>query len=159
VGESGEVQVRGDWIMAGYWNRPEATAEAIDAEGWLHTGDLVVMRPDGCLSIVGRMSEMFKTGGYNAYPREIEMCLEEHPAVRIAAVVGVPDPVFDEVGHAFVVAEPGTDADAIRDHCRERLANYKVPKVVHLRDVLPMLAVGKIDKKSLKAEATALLKG
>ncbi len=159
VGESGEVQVRGDWIMAGYWNRPEATAEAIDAEGWLHTGDLVVMRPDGCLSIVGRMSEMFKTGGYNAYPREIEICLEEHPAVRIAAVVGIPDPVFDEVGHAFVVAEPGTDADVLRDHCRERLANYKVPKVVHLRDVLPMLAVGKIDKKSLKAEATALLEG
>jgi acyl-CoA synthetase (AMP-forming)/AMP-acid ligase II len=159
AGESGEVQVRGDWIMAGYWNRPEATAEAIDAEGWLHTGDLVVMRPDGCLSIVGRLSEMFKTGGYNAYPREIEMCLEDHPAVRIAAVVGVPDPVFDEVGHAFVVAEPGTDADDLRDHCRERLANYKVPKVVHLRDALPMLAIGKIDKKGLRAEATALLEG
>ena len=76
-----------------------------------------------------------------------------------ADVVGIPDPVFDEVGHAFVIAEPGTDADALRDHCRERLANYKVPKVVHLRDVLPMLAVGKIDKKSLKAEATALLEG
>ena len=158
-GESGEIQVRGDWIMAGYWNRPEATAEAIDAEGWLHTGDLVVMRPDGCLRIVGRMSEMFKTGGYNAYPREIEICLEDHPAVRIAAVVGVRDPVFDEVGHAFVVAEPGTDPAALRDHCREQLANYKVPKMVHLRDALPMLAVGKIDKKSLKAEATALLEG
>ena len=157
--ESGELQVRGDWIMAGYWNCPEATAEAIDVEGWLHTGDLVVMRPDGCLSIVGRLSEMFKTGGYNAYPREIEMCLEDHPAVRIAAVVGVPDPVFDEVGHAFVVAEPGTDADDLRNHCRERLANYKVPKVVHLRDALPMLAIGKIDKKGLRAEATALLEG
>ena len=83
--------------------------------------------------------------------------------MRIAAVVGVRDPVFDEVGHAFVVAEPGTDAVALRDHCRERLANYKVPKMVHLRDALPMLAVGKIDKKSLKAEAeaeaTALLEG
>ncbi|MCS5671848.1 MAG: hypothetical protein NZ584_03720, partial [Acidimicrobiales bacterium] len=88
-----------------------------------------------------------------------EMCLEDHPAVRIAAVVGVPDPVFDEVGHAFVVAEPGTDADDLRDHCRERLANYKVPKVVHLRDALPMLAIGKIDKKGLRAEAMALLEG
>ena len=158
VGESGELQVRGDWMMAGYWNLPDATAEAIDTDGWLHTGDLAVMRPDGCLSIVGRLSEMFKTGGYNAYPREIEICLEDHPAVRIAAVVGVPDPVFDEVGHAFVVAEADTSADELRDYCRTRLTNYKVPKAIHLRDALPMLAVGKIDKKSLKAEAIALLK-
>jgi acyl-CoA synthetase (AMP-forming)/AMP-acid ligase II len=152
-GESGEVQVRGDWIMAGYWNRPEATAEASDSDGWLHTGDLAMLRPDGHVQLVGRMSEMFKTGGYNAYPREIEMCLEEHPAVRMAAVVSVPDPVFDEVGHAFVVAEPGTDAEDLRSHCRERLANYKVPKVVNLRDELPRLAVGKVDKKALTAEA------
>ena len=159
-GASGEVQVRGDWIMAGYWNRPEATAETIDADGWLHTGDLAMLRPDGHVQLVGRMSEMFKTGGYNAYPREIEMCLEEHPAVRMAAVVSVPDPVFDEVGHAFVVVDPadpttgsGIDADTLRAHCRERLANYKVPKVIHLREELPRLAVGKVDKKALTAEA------
>ena len=96
---------------------------------------------------------MFKTGGYNAYPREIEMCLEEHPAVRMAAVVAVSDPLFDEVGHAFVVAGPETDADHLRAHCRERLANYKVPKVVHLRDELPRLAIGKVDRKALAAEA------
>lgn len=152
-GESGEIQVRGDWTMAGYWNRPEATAETIDAEGWLHTGDLGFLRPDDHVQLVGRMSEMFKTGGYNAYPREIEMCLEEHPAVRMAAVVAVSDPLFDEVGHAFVVAGPETDADHLRAHCRERLANYKVPKVVHLRDELPRLAIGKVDRKALAAEA------
>lgn len=163
AGESGELQVRGDWTMAGYWNRPEATAETIDAEGWLHTGDLGLLRPDGHVQLVGRMSEMFKTGGYNAYPREIEMCLEEHPAVRMAAVVAVPDPVFDEVGHAFVVVDPdelgganAEGAELLRDHCRERLANYKVPKVVHLRDELPRLPVGKVDRKALAAEAARL---
>jgi len=170
-GESGEIRVRGDWTMAGYWNRPEATAETIDADGWLHTGDLGLLRPDGHVQLVGRMSEMFKTGGYNAYPREIEMCLEEHPAVRMAAVVSVPDPVFDEVGHAFVVVDPDelggattdgasdgvpTGEHVLRDHCRERLANYKVPKVVHLRDELPRLPIGKVDKKALAAEAAHL---
>ena len=156
VGQSGEVQVRGDWTMAGYWNRPEATARVIDAEGWLSTGDLGLIRPDGHLQLVGRLSEMFKTGGYNAYPREIEMCLEDHPAVRMAAVVAVPDAMFDEVGHAFVVADADTDPEDLRDHCRERLANYKVPKAVHLRTALPMLAIGKVDKKALRSEAVDL---
>jgi acyl-CoA synthetase (AMP-forming)/AMP-acid ligase II len=142
--------------MAGYWNRPEATARVIDAEGWLSTGDLGLMRPDGHLQLVGRLSEMFKTGGYNAYPREIEMCLEDHPAVRMAAVVAVPDAMFDEVGHAFVVADADTDPEDLRDHCRERLANYKVPKAVHLRTALPMLAIGKVDKKALGSEAVDL---
>ena len=153
VGESGEILVRGDWTMAGYWNRPDATADTIDADGWLHTGDLAVMRPDGNVTIVGRLSEMFKSGGYNVYPREIELCLEDHPAVQMAAVVAVADQVFDEVGHAFVVTSDETGVEDLRAHCIGRLARYKVPKAFHLLEELPMLAVGKIDKKALRAEA------
>ena len=161
VGEQGEIRVRGDWIMAGYWKRPDATADAIDADGWLHTGDLAVLRRDGNVSIVGRLSEMFKSGGYNVYPREVELCLEDHPAVQMASVVSIPDPVFDEVGHAFVVAvaDAGDEADdlaaTLDTHCRERLANYKVPKAIHVRDELPRLAIGKVDRKALAAEAAA----
>ncbi len=151
TGEAGEIQVRGDWMMTGYWNRPDADTEAFTDDGWFKTSDLGLLRHDGHLQLVGRLSDMFKSGGYNTYPREIELCLEDHPSVSIAAVVGVPDPVFDEVGHAFVVA-PGATAGDLIAHCRERLANYKVPKVVHLRDALPMLAVGKIDKRALKAD-------
>jgi acyl-CoA synthetase (AMP-forming)/AMP-acid ligase II len=113
--------------MLGYLNRAEATREAIDEQGWLHTGDLAVARPDGAITLIGRLKEMFKSGGYNVYPREIEIALEAHPAVRLAAVIGVPDPLYVEVGHAFVVADGVTDAE-LREHCRTRLANYKVPK-------------------------------
>jgi len=157
AGESGEVQVRGDWIMAGYWNRPDADCATDD--GWFRTSDLAVLRDDGYIQLVGRLSEMFKSGGYNTYPREIEQCLEEHPAVRMAAVVAVPDQVFDQVGHGFVVADPGVTSDDLLAHCREHLANYKVPKAVHLREQLPMLAVGKIDKKALGSEASRLVGG
>ena len=140
--------------MAGYWNCPDADRATDD--GWFRTGDLAVLRDDGYIQLVGRLSEMFKSGGYNTYPREIEQCLEEHPAVRMAAVVAVPDQVFDQVGHAFVVADQGATSDDLLAHCRERLANYKVPKAVHLREQLPMLAVGKIDKKALGSEASRL---
>ena len=157
VGESGEIQIRGDWTMAGYWNRPDADCATDD--GWFRTSDLAVLRDDGYIQLVGRLSEMFKSGGYNTYPREIEQCLEEHPAVRMAAVVAVPDQVFDQVGHGFVVADPGVTSDDLLAHCREHLANYKVPKAVHLREQLPMLAVGKIDKKALGSEASRLVGG
>lgn len=161
VGTVGEYCARGYLVMHGYFEMPDATAEAIDDDGWLHTGDLAVLRPDGNVSIVGRLSEMFKSGGYNVYPREVERCLEDHPAVQMASVVSIPDPVFDEVGHAFVVAAPDTgdeadDLAAILDaHCRERLANYKVPKAIHVRDELPRLAIGKVDRKALATEASA----
>jgi len=153
VGEPGEIQVRGDFIMLGYWNRPEATREAIDAEGWLHTGDLGLRRPDGAIRLIGRLKEMFKSGGYNVYPREIEIALESHPAVRLAAVIGVPDPVYAEVAHAFVVAEGISEAE-LREHCRTRLANYKVPKQFTIRSDLPLLPIGKIDKRALRATVT-----
>jgi fatty-acyl-CoA synthase len=153
VGEPGEIQVRGDFIMLGYWNRPEATREAIDEQGWLHTGDLAVERPDGAIKLIGRLKEMFKSGGYNVYPREIEIALESHPAVRLAAVISVPDPLYVEVGHAFVAADGVTDDD-LREHCRTRLANYKVPKRFTIASDLPLLPIGKIDKRALRALVT-----
>ncbi len=154
-GEEGEVQVRGDLVMCGYLNRPEATAEALDAGDWLHTGDLAIEDAGGNLRLIARLSDMYKSGGYNVYPREIELALEQHPAVAMAAVVGVPDPLYQEVGHAFLLQVPGTsvtDYD-LRSFCRERLANYKIPKRLFLLSELPMLPVGKVDKVALGRRA------
>ena len=152
-GEAGEIQVKGDFTLVGYWQLPEATEAAFTEDGWFHTGDLAVERPDGNLQIVGRMSEMFKSGGYNVYPREVELALEEHPGVAIAAVISVPDPRFQEVGVAYVVgAETGIpSAEDLRDFAAQRLANYKVPKQILFLDELPLLAVGKVDKKALRS--------
>jgi acyl-CoA synthetase (AMP-forming)/AMP-acid ligase II len=154
-GEVGEIQVRGDHVMLGYWRRPEATREAIDAEGWLHTGDLALLRRDGCLALRGRTSETYKSDGENVHPREVELALEDHPDVLLAAVFGVPDALYGEVGHAFVMRRPGRDPDedALRAHCRARLVNFKVPKRVFVRDALPMLPIGKVDKRALRREA------
>jgi acyl-CoA synthetase (AMP-forming)/AMP-acid ligase II len=154
-GEAGEILVRGHCMMVGYWSRPEATAAAIDNEGWLHTGDIGFRRPDGNFQIAGRKSDMFKSGGFNVYPREIEMMLETHPAVAMAAVIGVPDDLYGEVGHAYLLLREA-DGPAEPDMaawCKERLANFKVPKRFHLRRQLPMLPVGKIDKVALRKEA------
>ena len=138
--------------MVGYWQHPQATEEAFTTDGWLHTGDLAIRRTDGYIQIVDRMSEMFKSGGYNVYPREVELALEEHPSVAIAAVISRPDPTFQEVGVAFVMAsdvgEP--DPDVLRAFARERLANYKIPKEIVVLDELPMLPIGKVDKKALQ---------
>jgi acyl-CoA synthetase (AMP-forming)/AMP-acid ligase II len=155
VGVEGEIQVRGDHLMSGYWRRPEATREAIDAEGWLHTGDVALLRPDGNLVLRGRLSEMYKSGGENVYPREVESVLEQHPAVALAAVLGVPDPVYGEVGSAYVLRSPGADPapEALRAFCLERLVNFKVPKRIEVRDALPMLPIGKVDKRALRREA------
>jgi fatty-acyl-CoA synthase len=151
TGESGEIQVRGDYTMAGYWRLPEASAEAFTDDGWLHTGDLAVRRDDGYIQIVGRMSEMFKSGGYNVYPREVELALEEHPGVAMAAVMSIPDPTFQEVGIAYVMGADDLDPDDLREFARGRFANYKVPKRVVVLDELPMLPIGKVDKKALAA--------
>ena len=139
--------------MAGYWRNPEATAAAFTDEGWFHTGDLAVRRDDGYLQIVGRMSEMFKSGGYNVYPREVELALEEHVGVSMAAVVSIPDPTFQEVGVAYVMGEGDLDPEALRSFAGERLANYKVPKRIEVLPELPMLPIGKVDKKALQARA------
>ncbi len=151
LGETGEIQVRGPYCMSGYFGRPEATDEAFTADGYLRTGDLGVEHPDGNFSFTGRLKEMFKSGGYNIYPVEIELALCEHPAIGMAAVLPVPHPVYQEVGHAFIEAAPDTiDEDALRNFLRERLANYKVPKSFSFEPALPKLPNMKIDKQALK---------
>ncbi len=154
-GEHGEIQVRGPFIMKGYWRLPEATRETIDEDGWLRTKDVALQRDDGNIVLVGRLSDMYKSGGYNIYPREIEQALEAHSAVSLACVVGVPDPCYGEVGYAFVAPTPGQspDSQALIAHCRDRLANYKLPKYIDIKDELPALANNKPDKRRLKAAA------
>jgi acyl-CoA synthetase (AMP-forming)/AMP-acid ligase II len=157
VGTLGEIQVRGPYIMSGYFRNPEATAAAFTADGFLHTGDLGMVRPDGNVVFSGRLKEMFKSGGYNVYPVEVEQAICEHPHVALAAVVAVPHPSFQEVGHAFVELAPGSSAteDELRGFLRERIANYKVPKTFSIEIELPKLPNGKIDKLALKDRALA----
>ena len=156
AGMPGEIEVRNPCLMSGYLHLPAETREAFTADGFLRTGDIGVLRPDGNLTLVGRINEMFKSGGYNVYPREIEIVLESHPLVGIAAVIPVSDPVYHEVGHAFVTARdrvPPNSADLQR-WCRDRLANYKIPKQIFVRDELPLLPVGKVDKRALAGATT-----
>jgi acyl-CoA synthetase (AMP-forming)/AMP-acid ligase II len=141
-------------MMRGYWRDPELTAATIDADGWLHTGDLGRLRPDGNLVLAGRLKEMYIRGGYNVYPTEVEAVLTEHPDVIRAAVVGVPDPVLGETGVAFVVpasaaAAVGLTREALAPWCTERIADYKAPDHVVVVDDLPLTAVGKLDKNAL----------
>ena len=156
-GEQGEIQARGDWLLAGYFRDPEATTEAYTADGWFRTGDVVKVWPDGNLEIVGRTKEMFISGGFNIYPREVEIAIEENPKAGLVAVLGVADEVFGEVGHAFVEPKPGQSLapEELKAWCRERLANYKVPKVFEVRGELPRLPIGKIDKQALRRELAA----
>jgi len=151
-GEEGEILVRGDFIMNGYWRRPEATAETIDADGWLHTADIGVALPGGAIRLAGRMKDMFVSGGYNVYPREIENTIESHEDVLHAAVIPVDDDVFGEVGHAFVETQDGStvSTEQLQAYCRERMANYKIPKRFVIVDEMPMLPIGKIDKNALR---------
>jgi acyl-CoA synthetase (AMP-forming)/AMP-acid ligase II len=159
AGENGEIQVRARYAMTGYFNRPDATREAYTADGWLRTGDTAILRADGNIEFVGRRSEMFKSGGYNVYPREIELALEEHDEVEMSAVIGVPDRLYGEVGWAYVVACTGSnlDGESLKSWCQQRLANYKIPKRFLVVDRLPMLPIGKADKMCLKAQARAEL--
>lgn len=154
IGEEGEVRLRHPSVLHAYFRRPEATSEAFDAEGYLKTGDVGVLDAAGNLRLVGRKKEMFKSGGYNVYPREIELCLEGHRDVALAAVIGVPDALYQEVGHAYVIPKQGVDHQSLGQMldtwCRERLANYKRPKQITIRDELPLLPVGKVDKVALK---------
>ena len=155
IGEEGEILVWGDFIMLGYLNNPQATAETIDENGWLHTGDIGVLREDGNIQLVGRCKEMFKSGGYNVYPLEIEQALETHPAVEIAIVVKVDDELYGEVGYAYLKLCQGekTSNEIIIDYLRQRLANYKIPKYFSVEDALPLLPVGKVNRAALKVLA------
>ncbi|KRA24566.1 hypothetical protein ASD65_09185 [Microbacterium sp. Root61] len=155
-GEQGELQVRHEGLFVEYFGRPEATTDAYAADGWFRTGDIGVVRADGNLRLVGRRSDMIKSGGYNVYPREIELCLESHDDVAQAAVIGRPDDMFGEVGVAYVVAAAGRlpHAEGLREFSRAHLANYKVPKEFVIVDDLPLLPVGKVDKQELRRRAS-----
>ena len=157
--EDGELLVRDPCVFLGYYNRPEATAAAIDAEGWLHTGDVVEQGADGNLRLAGRLREMYKSGGYNVYPTEIETAIATHDDVSAVAVVGAPDPKWDEIGIAFLRVREGAavGVDELREHARERLANYKVPKRFVLVDELPRLANEKVDRMALRERAASLV--
>ena len=153
--EAGEVVVRGETVMRGYLDDAEATANAIDADGWLHTGDLGTFDAHGYLRIVGRIKDMFIVGGFNAYPAEIQNLLLGHPRVSQAAVIGVPDERLGEVGKAFLVLEPGPpiEPDEIIEWAHDEMANYKVPRTVEFLDSLPVNATGKVVKDELRARA------
>jgi fatty-acyl-CoA synthase len=152
---TGELLLRGPVVTPGYWQDPDATAEAIDDHGWFRTGDLVTVDEEGYYYVVGRKHDMFISGGENVSPAEIESALYEHPAVEAAAVIGVPDDEWGEVGAAFVVPDGALSADAVTAHCREHLAGYKVPKHVRLLDELPLGDSGKVDKAALRQQFDA----
>ena len=152
-GVPGELVARGPQIMKGYWNRPDETARTM-RDGWLMTGDIAVMDPDGYFRIVDRKKDMILVSGFNVYPNEIEECLAAHPGILEAAVIGVPDGASGEAIKAFIVPrDPGlTEAD-IRGYCKQHLTNYKVPRSVEFRPDLPKSNVGKILRKDLRAPA------
>jgi fatty-acyl-CoA synthase len=155
VGVPGEILVRGYTLMLGYYKKPEATAAAIDADGWLHTGDMGLFRLDGYLRFMGRYKDMLKIGGENVDPMEVEAYLMAHPAISVAAVVSYPDPRLSEVGVAFIRRQPGhtlTEADVLA-HCRGRIASFKIPRHVVFVDDFPMTSSGKIQKVKLREDA------
>ena len=151
-GTAGEIVCRGYNVMPGYFADPAATADTIDENGWLHTGDIGIMNERGYLAITDRLKDMFIVGGFNAYPAEIENALLGHPGVAQVAVVGRPDERMGEVGHAFVVrrADRSCDADEIIEWSRARMANYKVPRGITFVDALPLNASGKVLKFELR---------
>jgi len=152
AGMPGEVLVRGYNVMRGYYEDPQATAAAIDAGGWLHTGDVGVLDERGFLRITDRIKDVFIVGGFNCYPAEIERLLSEHPAIAQVAVIGVPDARLGEVGKAYVVLRPGAHAEsaALLAWARDNMANYKVPRYLEITAALPTNAAGKVQKFALR---------
>lgn len=160
-GQPGEIVVRGYNVMQGYFEDPEQTAETIDADGWLHTGDVGVMDDRGYIDITDRKKDMFISGGFNAYPAEIEAALLEHDAIAQAAVVGVPDERMGEVAMAYVVPRQGAtvDPDEVVAWSRQHMANFKAPRHVRVVDALPMNAGGKVLKYELREQGSAEVAG
>ncbi|WP_425088604.1 FadD3 family acyl-CoA ligase [Stappia sp.] len=156
-GEPGEVVIRGYTVMKGYFEDPVATRETIDADGWLHTGDIGILDETGNLRIEDRLKDMYITGGFNCYPAEIERILSGHSAIGVVAVIGVPDERLGEVGRAFVILRPGKTAseDEIIAWARANMANFKCPRAVEIRTSLPMSAQGKVQKQRLREELAA----
>jgi len=159
-GEPGELCTRGYSLMLGYWAQPEATAEAIDAARWMHTGDLATMDCDGYVNIVGRIKDLVIRGGENVYPREVEEFLYTHPDVADVQVIGVPDAKYGEELMAWIVLRPGATAlaaDDVRAFCDGKLTHYKIPRYVHIVDGFPMTVTGKVRKVEMREQAVDLL--
>ncbi len=159
-GTPGELRTRGYSVMLGYWDQPNRTAEAVDAEGWMHTGDLAVMDEEGYLNITGRLKDMVIRGGENIYPREVEEFLHTHPDILDVQVVGVPDVKYGEELMAWIRPRPGAPeltAEALREYCAGRIAHYKVPRYVHLVEEFPMTVTGKVRKVEMRERAVELL--
>jgi fatty-acyl-CoA synthase len=154
-GETGELCTRGYSVMTGYWEDPERTAEAIDADGWMHTGDLATMDGEGYFNIVGRIKDLVIRGGENVYPREVEEFLYSHPDIGDVQVIGVPDERYGEELMACVIPRSGAalDEDAVREYCRGRIAHYKVPRYVKFVDSFPMTVTGKVQKFRMRDQA------
>jgi fatty-acyl-CoA synthase len=157
AGTVGEILARGYNVMKGYFDNPQATSKAIDAEGWLHTGDLGSADERGYFRIEGRLKEMIIRGGENIYPREIEQVLYTHPAVGDAAVVGVPDDHWGEQVAAFIQPAPGRTAtqEELAVYCREHLAAHKVPRQWVFTNAFPLTASGKVQKFLLREQFTS----
>jgi acyl-CoA synthetase (AMP-forming)/AMP-acid ligase II len=157
-GQVGEIAVRGPFLFKEYLNMPEETAKVIDKEDWYFTNDLAFKDDRGYIHITGRKSEMFKTGGENVFPREVEEVLEGHASVLFAAVIGVPDDVFQEVGWAFIMLQPGKEVaeEELQALCKTKLANFKIPKRYFIRPILPLLPSGKVNKVALKKEIESI---
>ncbi|AEG17541.1 AMP-binding protein [Methanobacterium paludis] len=160
VGEPGEICCRGYNIMKGYYKMPEKTAEVIDEDGWLHSGDVLTQDENGYYTVVGRLKDMIIRGGENVYPREIEEFIHAMPEVRDVQVVGIPDEKYGEIVVAFVIPEDDVDLkeEDVRDHAIEKIARYKVPKHVFIVDEFPLTASGKIQKFKLREQGVELLK-
>ena len=159
-GQKGEVCTRGYCVMKGYWNQPDKTAEVLDADGWMHTGDLGIMNEAGYLDISGRIKDMVIRGGENVYPREIEEFLYTHPSIRDVQVVGVPDPKYGEELMAWVILREGVEtltAEDVREFAQGKLAHYKIPRYVEVRESFPMTVSGKIRKVELRAEGAEIV--
>ena len=156
-GEPGELCTRGYSVMLGYWDNPEMTAQAIDPDGWMHTGDIGVMDADGYVAVTGRIKDMVIRGGENIYPREIEEFLYGHPDILDAQVVGIPDDRYGEELVACLRLRPGADditAESLREFCRDGLARYKIPRYVQILDEFPMTVTGKVRKVELRERAS-----
>jgi fatty-acyl-CoA synthase len=159
-GTPGELCTRGYCVMAGYWNDPAKTAEAVDAEGWMHTGDIAVMDDDGYVSITGRIKDLVIRGGENVYPREVEEFLHSHPDIVDAQVVGVPDEKYGEELMAWIRIREGAEAptvESLRAFCAGHIAQYKIPRYVEIIDEFPMTVTGKVRKVELRERGEALL--
>lgn len=157
-GQTGEIWCRGETVMMGYYKNPAATEEALTPDGWLRTGDLGDKDDRGYLCVTGRLKDMYKSGGTNVYPSEVEQILVQHPEIKLVSIIGVPDPRLGEVGFAFVQCHEGKSVtrEDIQQFCRDKLASYKVPHHIHLLDELPRTSTGKIEKGKLRDMAKSI---